>query len=184
MRYLFVLAIGSLLLAPPVTAEAQPVTSVGNSPARSCFEAARMHRRDHGALDACNRAFQSRLSLPDTVATHVNRGVVHTYRGDHASALRDFDRAIDLNSDEPESFLNKGLLLLRAEGRQSDVLTLMNSAIQKNTRKPAVAYFARAMANERLGNLVAAYHDYKQAAALDQEWQLPAAQLRRLHVPG
>lgn len=182
MHYLFPAVIALALVSHIEEASAQPVSSLGNSAARSCYQAALTRRTDQSAVDVCNRAFQSAPSTPDAVATHVNRGIVLTYRGEHSNALRDFDEAIRLNPNEPEAFLNKGLLLLRVGGRDSDARSLMNTAIAKKTRKLAVAYFGRAAANERLGELNAAYQDYERAAALDAQWSLPAAELRRFQV--
>jgi adenosine deaminase len=48
----------------------------------------------------------------------------------------------------------------------------------------ALAYFARAVAHEGLGNLGAAYRDYRQAAALAPQWGLPARELRRFRTQG
>jgi len=38
------------------------------------------------------------------------------------------------------------------------------------------------LANEALGNLQAAYQDYKQAIAIDPYFQEPANELKRFHV--
>lgn len=183
MHYLFPLATAASLLFGAATAGAQ-IVSVGSSPAAACYQAAASHRADRAAIDVCNLAFTSSASARDLVATHVNRGIIHRFRGDDASALRDFEAAMRLDPNEPEAYLNKGLLLLRMEGRDSDVISLADTALAKRTRKPALAYFARAMANEGLGNVSAAYNDYQRAAALDPKWQLPAAELQRFSTRG
>lgn len=177
MQYLFIsVSAGALFLTSAAQAQ---IVSLGSTPTRSCYVAARDHQSDHAAIDACSYALSSAFSLEGKVAALVNRGIVYLHAGNANSALRDFDEAIRLDPNEPESYLNKGLLLLRMESRDRDVIGLTDTAITKNTRKPALAYFARAMANEGLGNVSAAYADYQRAAALAPSWQLPAAELRR-----
>jgi tetratricopeptide (TPR) repeat protein len=124
------------------------------------------------------------LSSSDLVATHVNRGIIHALRADYSKALSDYDRAISLDPDEAEAFLNKGLLLLRTANRDREALEAIDSAITKNTSKPALAYFARAVAHEGLGHTEAAYRDFQRAATLDPQWQLPLRELSRFKKRG
>lgn len=178
MQYLFVAAAtGSLLL--PAGAQAQVLSMFGSSPARSCYEAAGDRLKDRISIEVCDHALASAPSREERVATLINRGIVYRYLGDHASAFRDFDEAIRLDPDEPDSYLNKSLLLLRLGGADRSVVALADIALAKNTRKPALAFFARAMANESLGNVTAAFADYKRAARLAPKWDLPATELRR-----
>ena len=62
-------------------------------------------------------------------STHVNRGILHALKKDYSKALSDYDQAKTLDPDEPEAFLNKGLLLLRLETRDAEALRLLNLAI-------------------------------------------------------
>jgi tetratricopeptide (TPR) repeat protein len=178
MQYLLVAAAtGSLFLAG--AAQAQIVSMFGGNAARSCYEAAGGPLTDRASIKICNQALATASSLEERVATLINRGIVYRYAGDHVSALRDFDEAMALDPSQPDSYLNKSLLLMRLGGADRDVITLSNSALAKNTRKPALAYYARAMANEGLGNVAAAYADYKRAARLAPDWSMPTAELKR-----
>jgi tetratricopeptide (TPR) repeat protein len=122
------------------------------------------------------------LSSSDRVATHVNRGILHALKKDYSKAFADYDQAIALNPREPEALLNKGILLLRGEVRHAEALALVNSAILHKTTMPALAYFARGIAHEQLGQTAAAYRDYRQAAALSPKWDAPTRELRRFRT--
>jgi len=177
MHHLLV-AVGAAALVAASAAASQSIT-IGSGAAEACYEAARERRTSQTALDECDQAISGVLSSPDLVATHVNRGILHALKKDYSKALSDYDRAIKLDPDEPEAFLNKGLLLLRLESRDAEALRLLNLALAYKTRMPALAYFARGIAHEELGQTAAAYRDYRQAAALSPKWDLPIRELRR-----
>jgi len=178
LHYLLVAA-AAAALASATGAAGQAITTIGSNAAQACFEAARDRRTARAELSNCDRALEDALSPPDLVATHVNRGILHALRQDYSKALLDYDRAIALAPGEAEAFLNKGLLLLRLPGRDREALDHINLAMAKGTTKPALAFFARAVAHEGLGEPGLAYSDYRQAAALDPDWELPLRELRR-----
>jgi tetratricopeptide (TPR) repeat protein len=159
------------------------IVVLGNSDARMCFEAAdspmmpaaRDVRRCDDAL------LREALSGYEVVATHVNRGILRLRRGQIDGAIADFDRAIALDPDQPEAYLNKGAALLRRENA-AEALTLFSSALDRNTSRPAIAHYGRAIANENLGNLNAAYRDYTAASRMAPEWREPQLELARFRV--
>ena len=55
-------------------------------------------------------------------------------------------------------------------------------AMEKNTGKPALAYYGRGIAHEELGNLKSAYADYKRAVEEDPKWKQPRTDLARFVV--
>ena len=179
-----VIAAGAAALVSASGAAGQAVTTIGSSAAQACYEAARDHRSAQVDLGTCDQALKDGLSSSDLVATRVNRGIIHALRADYSDALQDYDTAIALDPGQAEAFLNKGLLLLRLPERDRDAVDALNVAISKGTTEPALAYFARAIAHEGLGNLGAAYRDYQQAAALAPQWALPARELRRFRTQG
>ena len=62
-------------------------------------------------MDHCNRALTEEALTPeDRVATYVNRGILHLSAGDVAEADADFDRALALDPDQPDAWLNKAIL--------------------------------------------------------------------------
>jgi tetratricopeptide (TPR) repeat protein len=160
------------------------VTVIGNSSARLCFQAAEKEiPPQQGQIEACDQALtQEVLSLEDSVATHVNRGILRSRKGDVAGGLADFDRASALNPNEPEAYLNKALVLTTKADQAREALPLFTVALQKKTRRPALAYYGRAAANEELGNLRSAYSDYTNALSADPNWDAPRIELARFAV--
>lgn len=178
MRNLF-LATAALACAAPAAAA---VTVLGNSSARMCYEAAEADGQRSG-IEYCDKALNDEaLNWDDQVATHVNRGILRFRRGATEAALADFDSAIRLNPEQPEAYLNKGVVLLGQPDGADDAIPLFTMALQNRTKKPALAYYGRGAANEEIGNIPAAYYDYKRANAADPDWEEPALELTRFVV--
>ena len=161
------------------------VMVLGNTDARMCFLAADspmlpMARDVRRCDDALTR---DNLSAYEIVATHVNRGILRLRRGQVDEAISDFDRAIALDPNQPEAYLNKGAALLRRENA-SEAMNLFTIALERNTTRPALAHYGRAIANETLGNINAAYRDYTAASRIDPEWRQPRLELTRFRVVG
>jgi tetratricopeptide (TPR) repeat protein len=182
MRILFVSA-AALLAAAPAAAG---VTVIGSSAARMCFEAT--ESRLAPALETlrrCDEALnQEALNKRDMVATLVNRGIVKVRLGRHDEAIADFDAASARDPDQAEAYLNKGLALLRAGDEWERALPLFDTALAKRTRKPALAYYGRAVANELGGRVKEAYRDYHLASRTEPDWSAPKIQLARFKLQG
>ena len=154
------------------------IFSVG-SLAASCYQASLDYHVKRSALDSCTRALDEEpLSFDDRVATFVNRGIVRMNLGDHPGADRDFNTALKLDQNEPEAWLNKGLLRLRQD-QPDAAMPLIERALAARTIRPALAMYARGVAHEQLGDLEAAYADLSRARDLAPGWKLPAQQLAR-----
>lgn len=168
----------ALLFAPPA---AMSVTTFGTSHAASCYQAA--ESEDLGGIADCDHALkEERLTRYETVATHVNRGILRLRNGASDSALVDFDAAIALDPSHPEAYLNKGGAILRQSGGAKAALPLFTAALDKGTREPAIAYFGRGLAQEQLGRIKEAYFDYKKASEIDPQWDRPRIELARFSV--
>ena len=156
--------------------------SIGSTYAQSCYEAAEAQRADRRTLETCNIALaEEGLSHHDLVGTHVNRGIILMLSGHLNLAERDYDRALALDPNEPEAWLNKGINALK-RGNSQLALQFVEKAIALRTRKPAVAFYMRGIAHEDAGNVRAAYADLQRARQLDPAWPLPAVELRRYQV--
>ena len=178
------LVIAALLAALAAPASAA-VFVIGNSDARLCFEAADSPMlpglRD---MRRCDEALlHENLTNYEVVATHVNRGILRLRRGLSEGAVADFDRAIALDPNQPEAYLNKGAALIRRQN-PAEALQLFTVALERNTSRPAIAHYGRAVANEQLGNVAAAYRDYRRASELDPDWAEPRTELARFRVVG
>ncbi len=177
----FLIAAAAASAALPAAAS---VTVVGSSSARSCYEAAESEMRPgRAAIETCDAALrQEPLTAYEIVATHVNRGILRLRGGDVEGAIADFDAAAARDPDEPEAYVNKGVALMQAPGRAQAAVSLFSMAIEKKTRRPAIAFLGRGMAHEELGDVRSAYHDYRKASAADPEWDLPRLELARFRV--
>lgn len=178
--FLVTAAAAVLLGAAPAAAA---ITVLGSSAARLCFEAADMKARpNRDTLARCDEALnEEALDSRDTVATHVNRGILRSRLGDVQGAISDFDTASSIDPNEPEAYLNKGMMLMR-QSSASAALPLFTKAIEKKTRRPALAYFGRGVAHEDLGNVRSAYFDYRAATQADPKWKEPRLELARFQV--
>jgi tetratricopeptide (TPR) repeat protein len=179
---------GRLLLIAALAGSAAPaaaaVTVIGNSSARMCYEAAESKGANNiAALDRCNEALSDEgLSVYDQTATYVNRGILKLRLERVDDAISDFDSAIARDPDQAEAYINKGIAMLRRDNGWSDALALFDTGIQKRTRRPAIAYFGRAVANEMGGRIKEAYLDYRQASLIEPKWRQPKAELSRFTV--
>jgi tetratricopeptide (TPR) repeat protein len=179
----FVAILAAALLAPPVATPGLSV--IGGGAARSCFEAAERPgtpRADE--IARCDEALaEGSLGRRDLAATRVNRGILLLRRGRIDDAVADFDAAMALLPDEPEVYLNRGSAFLR-RAIPDEAITMFTAALDRNTRRPELAYYGRALAQEARGNLRAAYHDYRRASELAPHWRDPQIELRRFRVVG
>ena len=162
------------------------VTVIGSSSARMCYLAAESAALP-GPQDMrqCDAALSGEATDPrHIIATYVNRGILHLRRGNVDGAMADFDEALRRDPNEAEAYLNRGSALLRRD-QTREAVAMFSQAIDHNTRRPALAHYGRAMAYELLGDVRAAYYDYRRASELDPEWRAPREDLQRFRVvPG
>jgi tetratricopeptide (TPR) repeat protein len=179
---------GKFLFAAALTIVAAPaaaaVTVLGNSAARLCYEAAEARMvPTFDSLGRCDLALsQETLSEDDRNATYVNRGILRMRGGNVDAAVQDYDRAIAADPQLAEAYLNKGLALVRTAHDWDQAITLFNTALEKRARRPAFAYYGRAIAYEAEGKLKEAYLDYREASRLDPKWRDPQTELTRFSV--
>ena len=181
MKAFLLSATAIAILAATTPAQAGRIT-IGSTLARSCYEAAEAHRSDRHSIRTCDDALADEaLTHHDLTGTHVNRGILWMLSGDLNQADRDYDRAISLDPNEAEAWLNKGINALK-RGNSQLALQFVEKALALRTRKPAVAYYMRGIAHEEVGNVRAAYADLQRARQLDPRWPLPAEELQRYRV--
>ena len=171
-----------IAIATVPASAAASVLSLGTGFAESCYHAAEGRDASRTALENCNKAMaEEGLQQHDRVATHVNRGIVYLIRGNLKEANADFDAALELDPSEPDAWLNKAVVHARF-GDSTKAMPFVAKALELKTRRPALAYFVRAMAYEDSGNIPAAYYDLKRAQSLEPQWGEPVAELARFQV--
>lgn len=175
------------LLAPALLLTAMPATAavsiLGGGFGRDCYMAAEFRRETRASLAVCTQALEAEsLSRRDRAATHVNRGIVHMQARDLPRAIADYEAAIRLEPKLAEAHVNLGIALLHSGGRDREAVAALTRGLEMNPSRPEVAFYSRAVANELLGNVRAAYEDYQAAAAARPEWAEPVEQLKRFSV--
>lgn len=162
---------------------AASVTVIGSGAARMCYLAA----ESNGAptvqdVQHCNDALRSnQLESRNVVATHVNRGILRLRRNDVAGAMADFERANRLDPTEPEAHFNRGSALLR-QAQAAPAAAAFSQALERNTRRPALAHYGRGVAYESMGDVQSAYRDYRRASQLAPKWDAPRSELTRFRI--
>ena len=179
MRLSPLAVVAATIVAVPAIASVQ---TMGGGYAKSCYTAAESRFVSQRNIDDCNLALaEEALPVQDRVATLVNRGILYLRRRDVAHADADFDAALRIDPNQAEAWLNKAIVRARF-GKSTDALPHVAKALETGTRKPALAYFVRAMAYEDIGNLRAAYADLQRAHQLDPNWVEPTIELKRFKV--
>lgn len=182
-RFKLLLAAVALASATLVSVPAQAqIRVIGTGFGRLCYEYAKAGHASDAGVEACNRALTEQSQSPsDRAATLVNRGILHMHAKALELALSSYDDALKLSPDLAEAYVNKGVALVNL-GRDADAVAAISQALKLNTVQPEIAYYTRGVAHEMLGNMRAAYKDYRQAAALKPEWKEPRTQLQRFSV--
>jgi len=175
-------AFAALMAASPTARAAEMV--IGSGSAHSCYDAALHGRSDSIAVRSCDDALSDdRLSRHDRAATYVNRGILHLRRHSSDDAAADFSSAVRIQPDLAEAYTNRGNLLLQ-RGQYTEAKEAYDQALERSPADPAKSYYGRAIANEELGDVRAAYEDYRQASHLDPYWNAPRLELARFRVNG
>ena len=167
------------------TGAAQAAIVVMGGMGQPCFEAARAADIKHAvppdAIDLCSRALGTPLDRHDLAGTYVNRGVLYMINRDLASAMADFDRAVQISPDLAEAHVNLGASLV---GMRQDKLGVseITKGLDLGSAQPEKAYYNRAVGEEHLDDVAGAYQDYMKAAELKPDWTAPKQELTRFQV--
>jgi tetratricopeptide (TPR) repeat protein len=173
------LAAGAAMLMLPTAVAQGAVLTLGGPLSQLCYQGALAGDDRKSALEACSRSLdEESLTGPDRAATLVNRGIIHMIRGHDGEADADFDAALKIDNRASDAWLNKGFLRLR-QYKSGEALSLIEEGIKRQPRREALAYFARGVAHEDLGQLTAAYNDLRRAHDLEPNWTLPKEYLAR-----
>jgi len=157
------------------------VSVIGDGPARICFQLATYEKADETALKVCKDALDGDLSKRDRAATLINRGVIEMGLGRMQAAQDDFDKGIAMMPEMGEGYLNRGAAFI-GQKRFTEALEDLNKGLALGVSRPEIGYYDRAIANEALGNVKAAYDDYRKALAIEPRFERAREQLTRFKV--
>lgn len=164
------------------SAQGQAVTVIGGGLARQCSEAALAGKSDPSFELLCTTALATEgLDYLDRAGTYVNRGVMKLRRREFAEAQLDFTSAMQTKPDFGEAYVNRGAALIGAR-RFTEGMVDLDRAIELGVQEPEKAFYNRALANEHLDHMEAAYLDYQKAIELNPKWEQPRREMARFTV--
>ncbi|HEX4198551.1 MAG TPA: hypothetical protein VHZ26_14025 [Caulobacteraceae bacterium] len=175
------LVISSIGIFAPTGAKAA-VTVFGGEFAAQCFHFAKYGGDLAAGIADCTRAIQTEdLSDRDMAGTYVNRGVLFMVTEDYVAAQRDFEESVKLDPNLGEAYVNLGGVKI-AQRQYAAGIADIDRGLALGPEEPEKAYFNRALADEGLDNIKAAYFDYSRAANLKPTWAPPRTELARFTV--
>lgn len=158
------------------------ITVIGSGLGANCFQMAEFGGDPGQGIQTCTLAIeQEPLNLSDRAATYINRGILRSRIGDAAGALSDYNWGLSMDGAHGEGYIDRGATYLAMQ-RYQDALEDINKGIEMGSNKPHIAYYDRAIAHEALGNVRAAYQDYKKAVEIEPDFALASEQLSRFKV--
>lgn len=157
------------------------ITVLGPGPAQECFDFAESGGDMRAGIERCTFALDTALSVTDRAATLVNRGVLRLGLHDNEKALEDINSGIALNPGLGDAYVDRGAAAMSL-GRYDEALADLNKGIALGPHRPHIAYYDRAIIDERNGDIRAAYDDYSKALQLEPGFTLAAAELKRFRV--
>ena len=169
----------TLLAALPAGAA---VTVMGPGLAQGCYKAAQFNLDPRDGMVTCTTALNEQaLTLHDRASTYVNRGILRTRVSDTEGALDDYNMAISLMPELAEAYIDRGANFITLKNYSWAVADL-DKGLALGAKQPEIAYYDRAVAHESLGDVRAAYEDYKKAVAIEPHFTLAIEQLQRFKV--
>ena len=156
-------------------------TVIGSGPAQICYRGAQSGSAPLDDISYCNMALGGILSAYDRAATFVNRGVLKLAMNNFDSAARDFDSGLAINASLAEAYVDRGAALI-SKRHYAEAIADITKGLALGTREAQNAYYDRAVAHEAMGDIQAAYDDYRQAVTLAPGFTQASDDLARFKV--
>ncbi len=169
-------AIGALM-SSAAFADVSKFGSAGHD----CYVEARAATDLVGGIEACNEALDTKMSASDRASTLVNRAMMRSMSRDFAGALADYTAALQIGERVADIYTNRSAVYLSL-ARYDDAKADATKALGLHASRPEIAYFNRAVADEKLGDIRGAYEDYKAALAANPDFKTAADSLTRFKV--
>lgn len=168
------------LIGLPASAQ---VFVIGNGLGTECYE--KTARQSSNFIDAettCTRALREEtMNRSNRAKTYTNRGVLRMRAGRYDQSLNDYAEAIKLSPQLGAAWLNQGAALIYKKDFGAAIAPLTR-AIELNSQDIFAAYYNRAIARERTGDVEGAYADFQRSLELRPGWKLAQDQLSRFVV--
>ncbi len=181
------MTIRGLLFAAAATAalmgsQAQAaITVLGLSLAHNCYETAEFGGDPAQGIATCTYALDGVMSTDERAATYINRGILRARNDTPMEALDDYNRGLSINATLGEGYVDRGATLIVLK-RYEDALRDITKGIGIGAKRPEIAYYDRAIADEALGDIRGAYMDYRKAVDIAPDFTLASEQLARFRV--
>lgn len=171
-----------LLMTFASAAQAQ-VTVIGGGLARDCYEAVKYGlMKNAAAEEVCTRALEHEaMNVSNKAATYTNRGVARMRQGNFDSALTDYAASKRMSPESGPTWLNEGAAYILKKDYNSALVSL-NRAIELESNDLYAAYYNRALARERTGDVEGAYYDLVKSKELNPDFPQTDEQLARFTV--
>lgn len=172
----------AILVALTPAAVAQ-VTVIGGGMAKECYEAAKYGLMSGPAAETlCSRALeQEALNISNRAATFTNRGVLRMRQGKLDAALSDYASSKRISPNSGPTWLNEGAAYILKQDYNSAMVSL-DRAIELESSDLFAAYYNRALARERTGDVEGAYYDLVKSKELNPDYTATDDQLARFTV--
>jgi tetratricopeptide (TPR) repeat protein len=160
------------------------VSVIGGGLAQACYEAAETGEIAlQQSIDICDRAITGEtLRRRDKAATYTNRGILHMRNGNNTRALWDYQRSISMMPELKEAKVNLGAALYNLK-RYGEALDALNEGVGTTSEGARViGYYNRGLTHEKLGDLQAAYEDFRTALTMKPDFKLASDQISRFTV--
>jgi tetratricopeptide (TPR) repeat protein len=162
-------------------AQAQ-VQVVGNGLPHDCYIQAEYSQDLKAAISVCDDALKGQaMSNPDRASTLINRAILRARTGDTDGAMDDYGVALGIGAKMGEAYLNRSATLI-AMRRYADAQKDADRAIELGTQSIEVAYYNRGLANEQMGNVQAAYEDFKASSRAKPDFAPAADELSHFRL--
>jgi tetratricopeptide (TPR) repeat protein len=180
-RLMSTLCVGAIVTIFSAAGAQGAVTVIGAGAAQLCYQGADTGQSSIEYVQYCNEALAGVLTKDDRAATYINRGVLELLEMKVNAAQDDFNAGLSINDGLGEGYVDRGATLI-AQKKYAEAIADINKGISLGSKEPQLAYFDRAMANEALGNLRAAYEDYRQSLVIAPDFTRASDELKRFKV--
>jgi tetratricopeptide (TPR) repeat protein len=162
------------------------MTVLGSTDFAACGAAAAQALRDGVGsafqVGVCSQAIGAAgATRGDVAVAYVNRSVIRLMRAEVQAALDDAGAAVRLNGGLAEAYVDRGVALSAAH-HPAEAIRDFGMALGLHPRRPEVVLFDRGSAEEDVGDVKAAYLDYRQAAEVNPGWANPRIELARFKI--